>query len=95
MFKLVETFVMNQSSKKNVLFVDSKNYVEVLETSYMHPIEIAWTNFKGKKCQFTAFLWWILIGNQNIYKDFKIFLLSYLVCNQIWLSYFVNDRHFC
>jgi hypothetical protein len=24
----------------------------------------------------------------------KIFPLSYLVCNQIWLNYFVNDHHF-
>ncbi len=31
--------------------------------------------------------------DRNI-KGFFFFLLSYLVCSQIWLNHFVNDGHF-
>jgi len=42
-----------------------------------------------------GFLWLNSSREPRIQKDSVFFLLSYLVCRQIWLNYFVNDGHFC
>jgi hypothetical protein len=34
------------------------------------------------------------VSNQEYRKILFFFILSYLVCNQIWLNYFLDDHHF-
>jgi hypothetical protein len=35
----------------------------------------------------------VLVGAKNI-EGFCFLILSYLVCSQIWLNYFMDDYHF-
>jgi hypothetical protein len=39
-------------------------------------------------------LWLNSTRESRIQNDSVLFLLSYLLCSQIWLNYFVNDDHF-
>jgi hypothetical protein len=49
---------------------------------------------RKKKIQIARFLPWVPIVSQEYYRFWFSFLLSYLVCNQIWLNHLMNDCHF-
>jgi hypothetical protein len=50
--------------------------------------------FSKKKIQIAKFLWEVLEGSWEYRKIMFVFLLSYLVCSQIWLNHLMDDQHF-
>jgi len=49
---------------------------------------------KKNNIQIARFLWKVQKVAKNIQGFWFFFLLSYLVCDQIWLNHLMDDHHF-
>jgi hypothetical protein len=78
-----------------------ESYSPNFDMKYMMPKYIrdfSWEKWpKFVKFRITSVLWWLREGSQE-YRRFLVFFLfflpSCLVCNQIWLNCFLDDRQF-
>jgi len=51
-------------------------------------------DFKQKKVKIAKFGWYVPVEIAKNIEGFWLFLLSYLVCSQIWLNHIMDDHDF-